>query len=68
MSGPPTYFSVKNFERFQHYKTRNPPWIKLYYALLDDPEFVALSTIHRSYYMMLLLIASRQNNIIRNDG
>src|SRR5690606_19747530 len=33
------YLTVKNFERFQHYKDRNPPWIKLYNDLLDDYEF-----------------------------
>jgi DNA-binding NarL/FixJ family response regulator len=32
-------YSVKNFERFQHYKDRSPPWIKLYNELLDDYEF-----------------------------
>lgn len=35
--------SVKNWKRFQHYKTRRPPWIKFYRELLDDPEWHALS-------------------------
>jgi len=32
------FLAVKNFERFQHYKDRNPPWIKLHAAVLDDYE------------------------------
>ena len=34
---------VKNWGRFQHYRNRRPPWIRLYNDLLDDPEFEELS-------------------------
>jgi len=34
---------IKNWHKFQHYKHRNPPWIKLHRGLLDDPEWFALS-------------------------
>ena len=27
---------IKNWGEFQHYKKRNPPWIKLHKKLLDD--------------------------------
>jgi hypothetical protein len=33
-----SYIKVKNFEQFQHYRERNPIWIKLYYSTLDDYE------------------------------
>ena len=36
------YLRVRNFEQFQHYKERNPIWIKLYCSLLDDYEFAQL--------------------------
>lgn len=62
------WFAVKNFERFQHYKNRNPLWIKLYYSLLDDEDFLALDEVQQGRYMKLLLIASRQNNRVRHDG
>jgi len=29
---------IKNWEKFQHYKDRKPPWIRLYNDLLDDPD------------------------------
>ena len=64
---PPKFFNVKNFEKYQHYKQRNPPWIKLYYELLDDDNFISMSIASRHHYIMLLLIAGRKNNLILND-
>lgn len=34
---------IVNWGRFQHYKNRNPPWLKLHRALLDNREWAALS-------------------------
>ena len=30
---------VKGWARFQHYRHRRPPWIRLYRSLLDDPTW-----------------------------
>ena len=61
------FFSIKNFERYQHYKQRTPPWIKLYNSMLDDPEFVRLGMADRFLYCGLLLVASRLNNRIPHN-
>ena len=61
------YFGIKNFEKFQHYSKRNPPWIKLYRSLLDDPEFIDLDEVSRWRYLGLMLVASMTNNVIKND-
>lgn len=61
------YFEVKNFSMYQHYSNRNPPWVKLYYALLDDPEFFLLSECDRYRYIGLILVASRCNNRVKNN-
>ena len=37
MSQRPT-LSVKNFEQFQHYKDRTPPWIRLYITIMWGPQ------------------------------
>jgi hypothetical protein len=63
----PKYLSIKNFEKFQHYKRRNPPWLKLYYELLDDDSFITMSTLSRHHYMTLLLVAGRKDNQIPDD-
>ena len=48
----------KNWDTFQHYKDRRPPWIKLHHALVDDPAFHALKGEDAKYLMLIWLIAS----------
>jgi len=38
----------KNWTRFQHYKERNPPWIKLHKELLDDYDWWRLPVASRA--------------------
>lgn len=60
-------FSVKNFEKFQHYKDRSPPWIKLYNELLDDYDFGLLPDASKMHLVAIWLLASRSNNKIPLD-
>lgn len=60
--------SVKNFERYQHYKDRTPPWIKLYNDLLDDYEFSVLPDASKAHLMLIWLLASRSQNQIPYDA
>lgn len=60
-------FHVKNFERFQHYKDRAPPWIKLYNELLDDYEFGLLPDASKMHLIAIWLLASRSENKIPLD-
>ena len=60
-------FSVKNFEKFQHYKDRSPPWIKLYNDLLDNYEFGALPDASKMHLVAIWLLASRSANKIPYD-
>lgn len=48
----------KNWNNFQHYKNRNPPWIKLHKALLDDYEFYTLPVASKALAPLLWLLAS----------
>lgn len=48
----------KNWRDFQHYKTRRPPWIRLYRALLDDYEFQCLPLASKALAPQLWLLAS----------
>ena len=61
------YLSVKNLDRYQHYKDRDPKWIKLYYSILDDEGFMVLDETLRCRYMTCLIIASRTENKIPHD-
>lgn len=64
----PGYLRVRNWERFQHYKDRNPIWVKFYVELLDDMQIRALPLPTRFLLDQLLLLAARQNNaIVKNS-
>ena len=49
---------IKNWTKFQHFKDRKPPWIKLYRDLLDDMEWHLLDAEASKLLVMLWLIAS----------
>ena len=61
------YLRVKNWSEFQHYKDRNPPWIKLHRALLDDYEFARLQDASKAHLMLIWLFASQRDGHIPND-
>lgn len=48
----------KNWRDFQHYKDRNPPWIRLHRGLLDNKDFQRLPVESRALAPMLWLLAS----------
>jgi hypothetical protein len=48
----------KNWVKFQHYKDRNPPWIKLHRDLLIDKEFMRLPLASKALAPLLWLLAS----------
>jgi len=60
-------FSVKNFDRFQHYRDRKPVWIKLYNELLDDYEFGLLPDASKMHLVAIWLLASRYENAVPAD-
>jgi hypothetical protein len=52
----------KNWTTFQHYKDRNPPWIKLHRDLLIDKEFMRLPLASKALAPLLWLLASESVN------
>jgi hypothetical protein len=62
------YFSVKNFEKYQHYKDRRPPWIKLYNELLEDYDFCLLPDASKWQLVAIFLLASRYDNRVPADA
>jgi len=59
--------TVKNWDTFQHYGKRNPPWIKLHRAILDDYTFCALPDTSKAHLMLLWLYASQNNGTVPHD-
>ena len=60
--------SVKNWDEFQHYKDRNPPWIKLHNTLLEDYDFECLQDASKGHLLCIWMLASRTSNKIPYDS
>jgi hypothetical protein len=52
----------KNWSEYQHYKDRNPPWIKLHRDLLNDRDFMCLPIASKAIAPLLWLLASEAKN------
>jgi len=60
-------YKVKNWGDFQHYKDRNPPWIKLHKTLLDDMDYFGLSVANRGRLILLWLLASENFGLLPSE-
>ena len=61
------YLKVKNWEKYQQYKDREPKWIKLYRSVLDDYQFSRLSDVNKAHLMLIWLLAAKLDNHIPAD-
>ncbi len=52
----------KNWSKFQHYKDRCPPWIKLHRDILNDRVFMGLPTASKALAPLMWLLASESKN------
>lgn len=53
-----TQYRIKGWNKFQHFKDRRPPWVKLYRDLLDDMDWHELDGDSAKTLISLWLIAS----------
>lgn len=67
MPDEPHYITIKDWGRFQHYKGRKPPWIKLYRDLLDNWEYRAVDPQYRALLMDLWLLAAEDAGKVLAD-
>lgn len=63
-----SYITVPSLERWQHYKDRCPPWIKLHRDLLNDYKFSCLQDASKAHLLAIWLLASQMDNKIPNDS
>lgn len=50
------YFRPRNWEKFQHYGNRQPPWIKLHRQLLRDYDFLSLTETQQAQLIKIWLL------------
>lgn len=55
---------VKSWEKFQHYKDRDPPWIKLYRDTLTTEAWVLGTDLSRLLQLASTMLAARYSNKI----
>jgi hypothetical protein len=62
------YLSVNGWSKFQHYKNRTPPWLKLHRDLLNNYTFRDLPDASKAHLIMIWLLASQLDNVIPDDA
>lgn len=58
------FYRIRNWETFQHYKDRNPPWVKLHRELLTSETWVSGNDASRVLAIACMLIAAATDNRI----
>lgn len=57
-------YQVKGWENFQHYKHRNPPWIRLYRSILDNRDFHETSPASAKMLVQFWILASENDGLL----
>jgi hypothetical protein len=61
------YITIIHWERFQHYKDRNPPWIKTYTELLSSEAYLRLPGNRRAILHGLWLDYATKHGELTHD-
>ena len=59
-------YKIKNWNKFQHFKDRNPPWIKLHKDVINNREIMMLSPEAFRFLVCLWIIAADDEAIQGN--
>ncbi|MDX9861644.1 MAG: hypothetical protein RBS99_12085 [Rhodospirillales bacterium] len=58
---------VKNWSKYQHYKDRNPPWIKLHVEILASEDWVMLADASRLLALVCMVVAAKHDGMVPNN-
>lgn len=56
------YIRIKEWDKFQHYKDRSPPWIKLHKAMMTSRTWVSLDDAGRVLAFACMMLAADTDN------
>ncbi len=62
-----SYYKIKEWAKYQHYKDRCPPWIKLHKSLLTSKTWVMLDDASRVLAVACMMLAADTDNKIPAD-
>lgn len=60
-------FRIRNWRRFQHYKDRNPPWIKLHVETLSSEDWVTVDDASKLLAVVCMIIAAKNDGLVPNN-
>lgn len=60
-------YRIKNWAKYQHYKDRNPPWIKLHVQILASEDWVMLDDASKLVMVVCMIIAAKNCGEINDD-
>ena len=64
---PPKFISIKDFDKYQHFKKANPPWVKMYRSTFSEREFMRMPVASKFLYLGLVMLASEGCNRVPYD-
>lgn len=63
----PAFYKIRGWEDYQHYKYRNPPWIRLHKKIMESHDWIVWDDASRLLAIALLMLASEEHvPIFRN--
>lgn len=67
MSNTAGYLRVKKWKDWQHYKDREPPWVKLHRKLLGDSDFMALEEWEQWQLVRVWIVCSSSSQFTLDE-
>ena len=61
------WFRIKNWDYYQHYTKRDPPWIKLHFTTLQSQDWISLNNVSRVLMVVCMLVASKNQGKVPNN-
>lgn len=61
------FLRLTGWDKYQHYKQRNPPWIKLHRSILQSHAFILLDDASKLLAFVCIVLAGDSNNMIPLD-
>jgi len=62
-----TAYQIKNWAKFQHYKDRNPPWIKLHVEIFTSEDWVTLDDASKLLAVVCMVVAAKNEGKVPNN-
>lgn len=58
---------IRNWTKYQHYKDRNPPWIKLHVEILSSEDWVTLDDASKLLAMVCMVIGAKHDGCVPDN-